>query len=76
MYRVSLAGLSTLAVLAAETPSFGTKSTTFTVRVENVSTAKALRLSTGATAPAPNSPGLWAVHTGANPFFVTADPGL
>jgi hypothetical protein len=74
MYRVSLAGLPMLAVLALVAPSFGAKSMTFTVRVENISTASTLRLSTGGTAPAPNSPGLWAVHTGANPFFVAGKP--
>src|SRR5438034_7237818 len=36
--------------------------TTFTVRIENVSTASTLRLSNGQTAPAPNAPGLWVVH--------------
>ncbi len=39
------------------------KSVKFTVRIENVSTASTLKLSTGGTAPAPNSPGLWVVHT-------------
>lgn len=37
--------------------------TTFHVRIENVSTMTTLRSKTGATAPAPNSPGLWVVHT-------------
>src|SRR5437773_11951801 len=36
--------------------------TTFTVRIENVSTASTLRLSNGQTAPAPNAPGLWVVY--------------
>jgi hypothetical protein len=37
--------------------------TRFTVIVENVSTPQTLKLSTGGTAPAPNSPVLWVVHT-------------
>jgi hypothetical protein len=43
--------------------------TTFTIHIENVSTLTTLRSSTGATAPAPNSPGLWIVHTGKQPVF-------
>lgn len=49
----------------------------FTVRVENVSTAASLQLSTGGTAPAPTSPVLWLAHTGVAPLFKpgTADRG-
>src|SRR6266516_3374487 len=36
--------------------------TSFTVRIENVSTPSTLKLSNGATAPAPNSPGAWVVQ--------------
>ena len=43
--------------------------TTFTVRMENVSTAATLKLSNGQTAPAPNAPGLWLVHTEPEPLF-------
>src|SRR5437899_9014990 len=43
--------------------------TTFTVRIENVSTAATLKLSNGQTAPAPNAPGLWVVHTEPEPLF-------
>lgn len=49
------------AALADHAPGHG--ATRFTVRVENVSTTETLRLSTGATAPAPHSPVLWAVVT-------------
>src|SRR5437762_12308563 len=42
--------------------------TTFTVRIENVSTAATLKLSNGQTAPAPNAPGLWLVHTEPEPL--------
>ncbi len=74
MFRVSVIGLSMAALLATVAPSFGTKATTFVVRVENVSTPMTLKLSNGTTAPNPNSPGLWAVHTGANPFFAAGKP--
>lgn len=52
--------------------------TTFTVRVENVSTQGSLVLSSGDTAPAPTAPVLWAVATGSAPLFSTgaADRGL
>ena len=42
---------------------------TFTVRIENVSTPMTLKLSNGQTAPAPNAPGLWVVHTEPEPLF-------
>jgi len=42
----------------------------FTVRIENVSTPTTLKLSNGSTAPAPTSPGAFAIHSGNNPFFV------
>lgn len=48
--------------------------TTFTVRIENVSTPTTLRSSTGATAPAPNSPGLWVVHSGKHVVFAEGKP--
>lgn len=69
MFRISAAALAMGALLATVAPSFGSKSTTFVVRVENVSTPATLKLSAGGTAPAPNSPGLWAVFTDKNPFF-------
>lgn len=43
--------------------------TMFTVRVENVSTAQTLKLSTGGTAPAPTAPVLWVLHTTDDPLF-------
>jgi hypothetical protein len=43
----------------------------FTVRIQNVSTPGTLKLSNGRTAPAPTSPGVWAVYSGAtSPLFV------
>jgi hypothetical protein len=43
--------------------------TTFLVRIENVSTTMTLHLSNGATAPAPNSPGVWTITRLFNPLF-------
>lgn len=50
---------------------------TFTVRVENVSTAQTLKLSNGMTAPAPTAPLLWTITDGGNPLFTagTSDRG-
>jgi hypothetical protein len=45
--------------------------TTFHVRIENVSTGATLRSSSGETAPAPNSPGLWVVHTSKRVVFTS-----
>lgn len=42
---------------------------TFTVRIENVSTGDTLRSASGATAPAPHSPGAWAVHARKGALF-------
>jgi hypothetical protein len=41
----------------------------FKVRIENVSTNMTLHLSNGETAPAPNSPGVWAITRLINPIF-------
>lgn len=41
----------------------------FTVRIENISDGMTLKLSNGETAPAPNSPGVWAVTALKNPLF-------
>lgn len=43
--------------------------TTFTVRIENVSTPSTLKLSNGTSAPAPTAPVLWLVHSGTDPIF-------
>jgi hypothetical protein len=48
--------------------------TTFHVRIENVSTGTTLRSANGETAPAPNSPGLWVVHTGKRVVFTSGKP--
>jgi hypothetical protein len=46
----------------------------FTVRIENVSDANTLKLSNGTTAPAPTSPGLWAVGKRRNALFTSGKP--
>ncbi len=83
----SLAALLVPALLHAQGVPFGfmphtgpARRTTFTVRIENVSTATTLRLSNGQTAPAPNAPGLWVVHDEPDPLFTAGakdrDQGL
>jgi hypothetical protein len=47
---------------------------TFTVRVENVSTANTLKLSNGMTAPAPTAPLLWTITDDGNPLFTVGQP--
>ena len=51
--------------------------TTFMVKIENVSTPATLHSKMGGEAPAPNSPGLWVVHTGSGVVFASgkADRG-
>lgn len=54
------------------------RATRFTVRVENISTGEALKLSTGTSAPFVSAPVLWVIHTGGtNPIFTggTRDTG-
>lgn len=81
---LSFAALLVPALLQAQGVPFGyvphtgpARRTTFTVRIENVSTASTLQLSNGETAPAPNAPGLWVVHNEPEPLFTvgTKDRG-
>ena len=58
-----MAGLAVTSASADEMSANKSAKTMFTVRIENVSTTDTLRSATGATAPAPHSPGLWVVHT-------------
>ena len=55
-----------------------TNMVTFEVRIEDVSTTSTLMLSNGETAPAPVSPGVWAVTDDGNPFFTVGEvqPGI
>lgn len=67
---------SALLIFAAA--ASGQEQTTFTVQIENVSTMSTLKLSTGTTAPAPASPGVWATFSSGHcPFFTPgkADAG-
>ena len=81
MSRVSLfalmmvGGVATTALAADEMSTKKHDKTTFTIRIENVSTPTTLRSSSGATAPAPHAPGLWIVHTNKHPVFTTVGPG-
>jgi hypothetical protein len=57
--------------LAQGAAAQGTPAARFTIKVQNVSTGEALKLSNGRTAPFVSAPVLWAVHTGStNPIFV------
>lgn len=60
---ITLAALAVALPVAAQAEKMADGAVQFTVRIENVSKADALRSADGATAPAPNSPGLWVVHT-------------
>lgn len=68
-----LAGVS-FADYATKSDPAGHPATTFTIKIENISTPSTLQSSTGATAPAPNSPGLWIIHTGTGVLFTTGKP--
>lgn len=74
MHKISRAlALSALAALVA-VPSVMAKpgakgQATFTVRIENVSTTGTLKLTSGGTAPAPNSPGVWVIQDRAARLF-------
>ena len=48
--------------------------TTFRLRIENVSTSTTISTSDGMTHAAPLAPGVWAVHSGADPFFTAGQP--
>ncbi len=66
--------LSTTAWTAEPTRVAGDEAyTSFTVRIENVSTTETLKLSNGGTAPAPTAPVLWVVHTREKPLFTKGE---
>ena len=48
--------------------------TSFRLRIENMSTATTVSTSDGMMHPAPLAPGVWAVHTGADPLFTEGQP--
>ena len=67
MHKLSRAFVLAALAAAVAVPSVMAKpalkgQTTFTVRIENVSTPATLKLTAGGTAPAPNSPGAWVVQ--------------
>jgi len=74
--RLALAAVALTPAAAAAQYGSG-REVTFTVRVENVSTAQTLKLSNGMTAPAPTAPLLWTITDAGNPLFSTgtADRG-
>jgi hypothetical protein len=53
--------------------SFAAETTTFKVRLENISQGHVLKLSSGGDAPFVVSPGLWVVHTKAAPVFKSGE---
>ena len=86
--RVAGAAVGIVLVLAAATPTLGAQAvqagsgasslTRFTVRVENTSKPFTPKGSSGEALAMLFSPGVWAVHTGANPLFTPGqiEPGL
>lgn len=70
-FAVLLAAIPAAALAAPPKPASLRNMTTFTVRIENVSTASTLKLSNGSTAPAPNSPGVWVVQAKPGRLFET-----
>jgi hypothetical protein len=67
-------GVATTAIADDEMSLKKHDKTTFTIRIENVSTPTTLHSSSGATAPAPHAPGLWIVHTDNHPVFTAGKP--
>ncbi|HEX5076207.1 MAG TPA: spondin domain-containing protein [Gemmatimonadaceae bacterium] len=71
--QIALAAVS-LAPAAAAAQYGAGREVTFTIRVENVSTPKTLKLSNGTTAPAPTAPLLWTITDEGNPLFTPGQP--
>ena len=71
--RAALAALALAPASLAAQYSAG-REVTFTIRVENVSTPKTLKLSNGTTAPAPTAPLLWTITDEGNPLFTAGQP--
>ncbi|HTP29990.1 MAG TPA: hypothetical protein VMK12_30575 [Anaeromyxobacteraceae bacterium] len=74
LFAVMMIGGVTTSAMADEMGAKKQGKTTFTIHVENVSTPTTLRSASGATAPAPHSPGLWIVHSGKHPVFTAGKP--
>jgi hypothetical protein len=71
--RLAAFGLALAPASLAAQYSAG-REVTFTIRVENVSTPKTLKLSNGTTAPAPTAPLLWTITDEGNPLFTAGQP--
>jgi hypothetical protein len=70
-----IAAVSVSLAPAALAAQYGAgREVTFTIRVENVSTLKTLKLSNGTTAPAPTAPLLWTITDEGNPLFTPGKP--
>jgi hypothetical protein len=75
MSLVRAVTLSAALLTAAQAAAAQGQPTKFTIKVENISRGKALKLSTGKTAPFVSAPVLWAVHSDSgNPLFVGGQP--
>jgi hypothetical protein len=64
-------GILALVFAAIGIFSYADHATKFKVRIENVSTAQILKSSTGATAPAGLSPGVFVIYKGKNPILAS-----
>jgi hypothetical protein len=68
-YRHLLVAAALVAPATASAQYAAGRNVDFTVRIENVSTPKTLKLSNGQTAPAPTAPVLWTITDEGNPLF-------
>ncbi|HEY3215280.1 MAG TPA: spondin domain-containing protein [Candidatus Eisenbacteria bacterium] len=75
-FGLLILGSAAAAANPLEADSMKMEGTTFTVRIENVSSPSTLHSASGMTAPAPNSPGLWVVHTRPARLFKAGKPDL
>jgi hypothetical protein len=69
----ALVAAASSSLVAQSPPAAEAAATRFLVRVENVSRASTLKLPSGGSVAIPVSPGVWAVHTGANPIFTPGE---
>lgn len=70
---MSLLSAVVAAALLSATSGFAAETTTFKVRLENISQGHVLKLSSGGDAPFAVSPGLWIVHTTSAPVFKSGE---
>ena len=75
MHFARVAVLAAVLAPASLAAQYGSgREVTFTVRIENVSTANTLKLSNGMSAPAPTAPVLWTITDEGNPLFKVGQP--